>query len=104
MGFLDGLKAIFASHGGEDANARWLYVRCKRCGTPLAVRVDMRNEPSNDYETGGYVLHKEMMDSRCYELMRAVIHFDAQHHITSQSIENGEFITKEEYEKKVESP
>lgn len=100
MGILDGLKSLFApSGGGEDANAMWLYVRCKRCRAPLAVRVDLRNEPSPDYESGGYVLRKEMMDNKCFTMMRAEVHFDAQHHVTEQTCENGEFLTKEEYER-----
>ena len=99
MGFLDSIKSMFAPQSRGDAWAMWLYVRCKRCGTPLAVRVDLRNEPSPDYESGGYVLRKEMMDSKCFTLMRAEIQFDAQRKVTSQSIEQGEFITREEYER-----
>ncbi len=102
MGILKNLKSLFSPSGGGsggDSNAMWLYVRCKRCGAPLAVRVDLRNEPSPDYDSGGYVLRKEMMDSKCFQLMRAEVHLDAAHHVTEQTIENGEFISKEEYEK-----
>ncbi len=98
MGILDGLKSLFSSAGkATDSTAMWLYVRCKRCGAPLAVRVDLRNEPSPDYENGGYVLHKEMMDDKCFGLLRADLHMDAQHHITDRKIENGEFISQQEY-------
>ncbi len=98
MGFLDQLKSLFNPQAAGDPNALWLYVKCSRCGTPLAVRVDLRNELSADYASGGYVLHKEMMDSKCFTLMHAEIRFDAQHKITEQKIEKGEFITREEYE------
>ena len=104
MSIFDNLKAIFSPSGGSDSNVLWLYVHCKRCGAPLAVRVDLRNEPSPDYDSGGYVLRKEMMDSKCFSLMRAEVHFDTQHHVTEQSIENGEFISREEYEKSSNSP
>ena len=99
MGFLDQLKSMFTSPvGAGDLMAAWLYVKCNKCGSPLAVRVDLRNEPSIDYESGGYVLNKEMMDSKCFALMHAQILFDAQHKVTSKTVENGTFITKEEYE------
>ncbi len=101
MSILDSIKSLFAPRAGAvgDSNAMWLYVRCKTCGTPLAVRVDLRNEPSPDYERGGYVLRKEMMDDKCFTLMRAEIYFDAQRHVDEQTVDKGEFITREEYEK-----
>ena len=57
MGFLDQLKSLFTAPTGE-ANVSMLYVKCKRCGTPLAVRVNLANDLSADYETGGFVLNK----------------------------------------------
>ncbi len=99
MGILDSLKAFFAPQSpGGDPNALWLYVRCKRCGAPVAVRIDVRNEPSPDYERGGYILRKEMMDDKCFALMHAEIRMDAQHRILEKTVDHGEFITREEYE------
>ena len=95
MGFLDSLKSMFTPPA--DPNAMWLYVKCKRCGTPLVVRVDLRNELSADYESNGYILHKEMMDSKCFTLMHAEIHFDANHQIIERKIDHGTFLTKEEH-------
>ena len=99
MGLLDRVKSMFAAPPGGDPNTLWLYVRCKRCGTPLAVRVDLRNEPSIDYEAGGYVLHKEMMDSKCFTLMTAQVRFDARRTIVEQTVDKGVFMTREEYAK-----
>jgi hypothetical protein len=93
------IKSTFASPSGGDPNALWLYVRCARCGTPVAVRVDLRNEPSIDYENSGYILHKEIMDSKCFTLMRAVVRFDDKRGVVERTIDKGEFITREEYEK-----
>jgi hypothetical protein len=98
MGILDRVKSALASQGG-DPNALWLYMRCARCGAPLAVRVDLRNEPSIDYEGGGYVLHKEMMDSKCFMLMHAEVRFDGRRNVIERKVDKGEFITREEYEK-----
>ncbi len=98
MGFLDQLKSAFKSASRSDSYVMWLYVKCKRCGTPVAVRVDLRNDPSLDDETDGYILRKEIMDDKCFTLMRAEIRFDSQRKITEQTIEKGEFITRKEYE------
>ena len=99
MGLIDSLKSFLSAPTNADPNALWLYVRCARCHTPLAVRVDLRNEPSIDYEGGGYVLHKEMMDNKCFLLMHARVRFDARRQVVEQTVDKGEFITREEYEK-----
>ena len=97
MGLLDRVKSMFAAPAAGDPNALWLYVRCARCHTPLAVRVDLRNEPSIDYEAGGYVLNKEMMDTKCFTKMTAHVRFDARRAIVERTVEKGTFITREEY-------
>ncbi len=92
--------------GGGDApvadNAIHLYVRCDRCGAPVHVRVDPRNDLSIEYgdgdEPSGYRLIKEMMDSRCFRLMRAELSYDPSRRETSRSIEGGAFISKQEYD------
>jgi len=98
MGLLNQLKSLFSSSAAGDPNALILYVKCMRCGTPLAVRVDLRNELSADYESGDYILHKEMMDSQCFALMHAEIRFDAGRKIAERKVHKGEFITREEHE------
>jgi hypothetical protein len=97
MGLLDQIKSLFTSPSNEP-NVLMLYVKCKRCGTPLAVRVNLANDLNADYESGGYILHKEMMDSRCFTLMHAEIRFDAARRIIEQKIDQGEFLTREQYE------
>jgi hypothetical protein len=92
----------------EPDNALYLYVQCERCGEVLRVRVDTRNELTPEYgdmEASAYVLRKEMMDSKCFRLMYATIHFDGRRRELSREIEGGKFISREEYERlKVETP
>lgn len=100
MGFLNNLFGGGSGKpkGESEADALWLYVQCNKCGSPLAVRIDRRNEVTPDYEGGGAVLRKEMMDSKCFQLMYAELHFDSQGKVTEQSIERGKFLTRAEYD------
>lgn len=81
-----------------DPNALWLYVQCDKCGAPVAIRVDTRNDISIDYETGGRFLRKEIMDSTCFQLMYADVRFDGGGKIADKTIERGKFLTRDEYE------
>ncbi len=96
MGFVNRFKSILAG-SGPTASILWLYVRCDKCGAPVAVRVNLHNDPSVDDE-GGFILRKEIMDSKCFRLMSAELHFDDQKRVTEKTIEGGKFITQQEYE------
>ena len=83
---------------GQDRDGIYFYVKCGKCGTPVRIRADKRNDLSRDMDSGGYILRKEIMDDTCFRLMYATLHFDAGYHIVDRSIEGGEFITQEEFE------
>ena len=95
MGLFKSLKSMFTTP--SNPNVLWLYVKCKRCGTPVAVRVDLRNDPSLDDESDGYILRKEIMDDKCFTLMHAEVKLNAQHSVTEKTIDHGTFITEEEF-------
>lgn len=82
----------------RDPNAWWLYVQCGKCGAPLAIRIDLRNDISTDYETNGRYLRKEIMDSTCFQLMYAEVHFDSSGKVISQTVERGKFLDRAEFE------
>jgi hypothetical protein len=96
------LRRLFGGGAASTDRAIHLYVRCDRCGSPVHVRVDSRNDLLIDYgddeEATGYRLIKEIMDSRCFRLMRAEVLYDRGRRELSRSLEGGTFITKEEYE------
>jgi hypothetical protein len=100
------LRRLFGSGGAPvPDNAIHLYVRCARCGAPVHVRVDPRNdlviEYGDDDDASGYRLIKEIMDSRCFRLMRAEIEYDRGRREQNRQIEGGAFITKDEYDQLV---
>jgi hypothetical protein len=96
------LKRLFGGgQQSQDSNILHLHVKCGRCGTPVHVRINLSNDLIADYgdtAAEGYELHKDVMDDRCFRLMRAHLTFDSRRRETSRAVEGGEFISAEDYE------
>ncbi|NLE74257.1 MAG: hypothetical protein GX604_06495 [Actinobacteria bacterium] len=101
MGLWDKLrKALGGSAPAKtqgDPNAVWLYLRCGRCGTAYRVRVDRRNDLSREDGPGEFLVRKQAMDNKCFQLMEVEAWFDANYQIVSSEVSVGELITEEEY-------
>ncbi len=108
MGFLKKLFSSF-SGGGREADESYIhreYVRCARCGESLAVRVDLRNELTAQYDgaedaEGAYICRKGIVGSgrtRCFQQIEVELTFDANRQLLSRSVTGGEFITRDEFE------
>lgn len=99
------LRRLFGGQrqGSPADGALHLYVRCANCGAPVHVRVHLYNDLAVDYDdnenVAGYRLRKEIMDSRCFRLMYADLHFDRNRRELGRAIEGGEFISAEEFER-----
>ena len=107
MGILDAIKAAlgFGGAGGAsgDRNAMFLYIRCTRCRDVVRVRVNMANEPAQEFAEGGdtvdgYVLNKTVVDSKCFRPIPVTIRFDARRREQGREIEGGEFVGQEEFD------
>ena len=107
MGILDAIKSALGFGGGAggagDRNAMFLYVRCTRCRDVVQVRVNMANEPAQEYDEGGdkvtgYTLNKTIVDSTCFRPIPVTIRFDARRREQEREIEGGEFVGQEEFE------
>lgn len=96
------LRKLF---GGQSAqppadNGVYFHIRCDRCQTPVKVRVNLGSDLEADYgdtAATGYVLSKEVMDDRCFRLMRLEVHYDSRQREESRVVDGGTFITAEEY-------
>jgi hypothetical protein len=79
-----------------------LYVQCQRCRTPVAVRIDRYNDISVEYDEAlgreRFFLRKEIMDARCFQLMRAELFFDEHRRELSRSLTGGTFIDADTYQ------
>lgn len=107
---MDFLRRVFGSApaSSSEDTAIHLYVRCNKCNSPVHVRIDPRNDLIADYgdddNATGYTLHKEIMDSRCFRIMRAEIAYDRGRRETNRTLEGGTFITKEAYDQLASAP
>ncbi len=92
-------EMLFGSQSGEirDPNGIYLYLKCSKCGAPVRLRVDKRNDLLRDYNTGQLTLNKEIMDGTCFSLMYAKVEFNSAYNIISQEVTGGEFIDWETY-------
>jgi len=102
MGFLKKLgELLFGSPNAEprDPDGIYLYVKCAKCGAPIRIRANRHHDLLQDYDTGEYMLNKEIMDGSCFSLIYASVRFDAAYRIISQELRGGEFIDWETYQK-----
>lgn len=118
------LRRLFGGGAPPPDPAIYLYVRCDSCQALVHVPVDPRHdliplygdkdrsrfdEDMDDvaFEVGGadritgYRLVKEIMDARCFRIMRAEIAYNHRRRELSRQIEGGTFISKEEYDRLV---
>lgn len=94
-------RRLFSGSPPDDG-AIHLYVRCERCSSVVHVRINPRNDLTIEYGDdeipSGYRLVKEIMDSRCFRVMRAELTYDASRRELTRQIEGGTFISREEYD------
>lgn len=106
MAFLDKLRKALG--GGEpkakqsstpsgDPNGIMFYFRCSKCGTPVRVRVDRRSDLNPEDGPAYYVVRKDVMDSKCFQLMKAEIWLDTSYTVVQADVRGGTLITEEEF-------
>ncbi|HXT37995.1 MAG TPA: hypothetical protein VN837_20660 [Chloroflexota bacterium] len=103
MGFL---AKLFGGGGrpaeGGDRDGIHVYVRCERCGEKIHARANRNTDISQEYaDEGGRAtptLHKEILGSRCQNLMYVHLTFDSAFRIVSSTGERCKVISREEFE------
>jgi hypothetical protein len=86
------------SKGDNDPNGIILYIKVRKCGAIARVRIDTRNDLSLDDDGETYVVRKQVVDNVCYGMAELEMHFDGNRAETSRHVENGEIVTREDYE------
>jgi len=105
VGFLKKIvSALFESGEGQGAgDVHWEYVRCRRCGEKIPVRVDLRDELTPQYDEtseAAYYTRKVVLgsgDNRCFQQIEVELFFDANRRLVSRYVTGGDFITRDEF-------
>jgi hypothetical protein len=104
MSFLDRLFGRGKSSGAQtDQFGMLYYVKCKKCGEVLRLRLDRRWDLQQEFEASGdvvsgYVATKEVMGTQCFNMMHVEITFDSGHREKNREVRGGEFVSIADYE------
>ncbi|MBX7233432.1 MAG: hypothetical protein K1X65_03540 [Caldilineales bacterium] len=90
------LRRLFSSSpaAAPDRGYR-LHVRCRRCGEVIPVRINLDNDLSVDYDSGGYSVHKVIVGSgqnRCFQRIELDLRFDPQKKLIHEEVVGGEVV------------
>ncbi len=105
MSFWSNLKAALSGGSAKtgasttgDPDGLMMYFRCNNCGSKVAVRLNKRNDLSRDEDgPGALFVSKEIMDDKCFRLMRAELWFDNNYVMVTGDVTGGTIISAEEY-------
>ncbi len=94
MGFF---QRLFGGGSGQSKSKKSFYtfsVKCKRCGEVIEGRVDLDNDLSVEYESGGdmYYCRKVLMGdgkNLCYQQIEVGLKFDSQRQVVEKRVESG---------------
>lgn len=68
-------------------------VKCGKCGELVTIKVFPDRDLNPTYEsTPAYVLRKEIMDSKCFKIMRLEVDFDSSRREIDRRVEGGEIV------------
>ena len=95
------LKSIFGS-GNNTGRSRdgglYIYVKPKMCNEILRIRINTANDLSRTDGDKGYFVRKVANGTRCPFPVEVMIYFDTRRNILDREIENGEFVTEDDYD------
>lgn len=102
MGLMDFFKNIFS--GNRGSNTINLYVKDKKCGEKIKILLrksyDIQKVYS-DEEEAAYEINKVVICNNCYNKINIGVKFDKRYNKILEEIDNGSFITEEEYNSSV---
>jgi hypothetical protein len=97
MGFLKTLSNLFTPGAKPDEFGYWVVVKCNRCGEVLRSRIDLRNDPSAEYDEAGhstYFVRKTLMgEGHCFQRVEVELTFDQDRRmVLNREIVGGQFV------------
>lgn len=87
------LKKIFGS-GPQTRKVFFINIKCSKCGNSSRIAVDPKTDLIRGYSKNEppYRLHKETVDSNCYNNIVIDIKYDNQYQPLEKNISGAEFL------------
>lgn len=99
MGFLKRIVEAFTGGGSsapEDRSGVYVYIKIRRTGEIVQIRLNKGNEISQD-DDGRLFVRKLVMGQRSFERIEATIYFDSSYRVTEADLAGGELSDREAY-------
>lgn len=98
MGIFDKFKKIFKP--SSDSKVVKLFIEDKKCGNKMRIVLRKGYDIQRNYDEnveGDFQIHKVIVCDKCYNNVVIDVQFDRKYNIINKSIENGKFITEEDF-------
>jgi hypothetical protein len=83
---------------GGDQEGMYYYVRAKRTGEVIQVRLHRYNDLSMSDDGGGYFTRKLIVGQRSFDRIEAEFYFDKNRNFVSAEVSGGELVDRDDYE------
>jgi hypothetical protein len=85
-----------------DTEGLHVYVRCDRCSEIIHVRANKRTDVTHDYldgsDTATLILHKEILGSKCQNLMYVHLTLDHSYNVIGSQLERCTIVSREAFD------
>ncbi len=98
MGLLDFIKRIFS--GESKSRLINIYIQDKKCGSKIKIVLRKGYDIVREFDENkdaAFTVRKVAICDECYSNIELNLQFDNNYNIISKSIDNGEFITEDEF-------
>lgn len=100
MNILRQLSKLFSGGprlSGDDIGL-YHYVRCKRCGEVIRVRINPMNDLSADDQNKNRFVHKVIVGQRCYNRIEADFTYNTNRQLIDSSVSGGTLVDEAAYQ------
>ena len=99
MGLLRKLSNILMGGPGPTGGdvGLYYYVRCKRCGEVIRVRINPMNDLSLSDDEKTRFVRKTIVGQHCYNRIEAEFRYDANRKLIDTEITGGDLVSEKEY-------
>jgi hypothetical protein len=92
------LKRLLGGGSGGDKDGLYFYIRAKRTGEVIRVRLNRFNDLSMTDNEDGYYVRKLIVGQRSFDRIEAEFFFSKERNFVSADVSGGEMVESDDYE------